>query len=260
MGQVISFLLENYGALGIMFIVIGALGWFVIKELRNSNKALIDKQSEMNKDMTTTIAKSMQELSLSLTNDLRDQNKQFINHLLNNENNKEIEHQENLINRRKVTKEINNILSNIKNSLEADRVAVFEFHNSYANQTGFPFLKYTMTYEKIAKGCMPIQQQYQASPFSSISEISEVILEKPNHIYLIHSKDEMEEICPIMLTDNRIIVGSMWKGIFDSTNNLLIGLLYIEYKNKIYEGFDKVEIISAARNIGELITLSKSEN
>lgn len=260
MGQVMEFLLENYGAFGVMLIVLGGVAWFIIKELRNSNKALIDKQTELNKDMTSSIAQSMHDLSMTLTNDLRDQNKQLINHIIEKENNKEKEHNENLLNRRNVTKEINNILITLKSSLEADRIAIVEFHNSYANQTGFPFLKYTMTYEKINKGCMPIQHNYQASPFAAISDIAEDVLDQPNHIRRFNSKDEMLDVCPIMLTDDRIVCGSLWKGIFDSSNNLLIGLLYVEYKEKIYEGYDKIEIISAARNIGELLTLSKTEN
>lgn len=256
MEQVFSFLLQNYGAFGVILIAVGGLGWLMIKELRKSNETLINGQNKLANDLSTSIAQSITGLSENLTNDLRNQNKFLIEYITNRETEKDRNHNENLINRRNVTHEVNNILNNTRNLLEANRACVLEFHNSFANQTGFPFLKYTMTYEKISRGCLPIQQQYQSTAFSSIAEIAENILSQPNHIYMLHSHEEIEKVCPIMLTDGRKITGLLWKGIFNSSNNLLIGLLCFEYTEKFYEGYDPIEVITAARNIGELITLS----
>lgn len=258
MEQLFDFLLQNYGAFGVILIAVGGLGWLMIKELRKSNEALIKSQAKLSNDLSTSVASSITILSTNLTNDLREQNKKLIDYIVKREQDKDRKHNENLINRRNITHEVNDILNNTRNLLEANRAFIFEFHNSFANQTGFPFLKYTMTYEKISRGCLPIQQQYQSTAFSSISEIAENILIQPNHIFIMESRNEIEKICPIMITDGRKVSGLLWKGIFESENNLLIGLLCFEYTDKIYDGFDKIEVITAARNIGELITLSKT--
>lgn len=259
MEQVFNFLLQNYGAFGVILIAVGGLGWLMIKELRKSNEALITSQQKMSTDLSTSVAKSITGLSEKLTDDMRDQNRKLIEYIINRDHQKEEEHNENLLNRRSVTHEVNDILNNTRNLLEANRACVIEFHNSFANQTGFPFLKYTMTYEKISRGCLPIQQQYQSTAFSSIAEIAEGILAQPNHIFMLRTREEIEKLCPIMLTDGRTINGMLWKGIFNSGNNLLIGLLCFEYTDKIYECFDKIEVITAARNIGELITLTNTQ-
>lgn len=258
MENIFTFLLENYGAFGVILICVGGLGWLMIKELKKSNETLIANQQKMSTDLSTSVAKSITGLSENLTNDLREQNKQLIQYIVNREHVKDEKHNKNLIDRRNITQEVNSIINDTRNLLEANRAFVLEFHNSFANQTGFPFLKYTMTYEKISRGCLPIQQQYQSTAFASLSEICENILSQPNHIFMLNSHEEIEKLCPIMITDGRPICGMLWKGIFNSKNNLLIGLLGFEYTEKMYNGYDKVEIITAARNIGELITLTNN--
>lgn len=264
MQQVFTYLLQNFGPFGLILIVIGFVGWFLIKELRKSNASLIEKQHQYNVQMTEGISNSITKLSEKLTDDLRDQNKQLIEYLLSQDVNKIATHNKNLLDRRNITSEVNALISNLCIELGALRVCVIEFHNSLFNQTGFPFLKYTVTYEKITKGCKTIQQNYQGSQFSSISTISEYVLRSHDHIYELHSHDEIDEIVPIMLYDGRTNVNAvLFKGLFDSEDNDLIGLLCVEFADKIPENYDKTSIISTARTIGELISLTnemKEEN
>ena len=78
MQQVFTYLLQNFGPFGLILIVIGFVGWFLIKELRKSNASLIEKQHQYNVQMTEGISNSITKLSEKLTDDLRDQNKQLV--------------------------------------------------------------------------------------------------------------------------------------------------------------------------------------
>jgi hypothetical protein len=261
MEQVLTFILQNYGSLGLVLIVVGGLSWLVIKELRKSNEALINKQQSMNDDLTNAIAKSITGLSEKLTDDLRSQNKQLIDHLINQEEEKTFKHNRQMLDRLSITREVNEIISDLRIELGSSRVCVIEFHNSLYNPTGFPFLKFTVTYEKMSKGRKTISQNYQGAQFSSIAEIADYVLESDNHIYEIHSHEEIDDIVPIMLYDGRTdIDGVLFKGLFNTENNSLIGLLVIEFDKEIPEDYSKTSIISSARTVSELITLSKEEN
>lgn len=264
MEQIISYLINTFGPFAVVIFVIGGASWLFIKELRKSNESLINKQHEYNKELTSGISDSITKLSEKLTDDLRGQNKQLIDYLLSQDVNKIALHNKNLLDRRNITSEVNTLISNLCIELGGLRVCVIEFHNSLFNQTGFPFLKYTVTYEKITKGCKTIQQNYQGSQFSSISTISEYVLQSHDHIYELHSHDEIDEIVPIMLYDGRTNVNAvLFKGLFDNEDNDLIGLLCIEFADKIPENYNKTSIISTARTIGELISLTnemKEEN
>ena len=66
MQQVFTYLLQNFGPFGLILIVIGFVGWFLIKELRKSNASLIEKQHQYNKQMTEGISNSITKLSEKL--------------------------------------------------------------------------------------------------------------------------------------------------------------------------------------------------
>lgn len=258
MEQVTSFLLENYGAFGVILLAIGGMAWIIIKELRHSNESLITAQQNMNEKFANSFSSSITSLSDKLTEDMREQNKALIKYVMQQQNiEMDKEHQKNLISRRNITYEINTIINNLRIELEADRVIVLEFHNSFVNTTGFPFLKYTVTYEKISKGSKTIQQNYQSSQFSSVATIAENVLNDRQHIFTLNNIEEIERICPIMMNDSTINRGVVFKGLFDNQNNILIGLIGIEFKGAMPDDYDRTPIIAAARTIGELLTLSK---
>lgn len=256
MQQVFTYLIETFGAFGAILIIIGSVGWILIKELKKSNESLIEKQHMYNIQMTDGLKTSITQLSEKLTDDMRQQNKQLVEYLLNNDIHKQDVHNQNLKDRHKITKEIDQMIDDLRISVDGLRVCVLEFHNSSSNQTGLPFLKFSLTSEKISKGCKIISPKYQNVQFSAILTVAERVLESENHIYVLNNKDEIDEIAPIMVYDGRSgLNGALFKGLFHPSNNELIGLLCIEFPDSIPNDIDETNIISIARTVSGLVTL-----
>lgn len=260
MESITSFMVENYGVLGVFVIIVGFLAFFIIKELKASNSLLVEKQHELNKELNDSISKSLAGMTKSLTDSLQQQNDKLIDHIIGNANKAQEEHKENVLERIAITEDIKEKLKEITILSHASRGLVLEFHNSFENLSGFPFAKYTCTYEYVTKGVMPIMQNISGLQFSSISGVVERIFDKSNsdHIVIAHNIQELEEISPIM--ENFIKESSeavLWKGLFNPVDHMLIGLLCLEYRNGVPDRIDKTDIKITAASISELISLSK---
>ena len=260
MESITSFLVENYGVLGVFLIVVGALAFFIIKELKNSNMKLIETQHELNKELNESLSGSLSSMASQLTLSLQTQNEKLIDHIIGSTKQAQEDHKENVLERIAITEDIKEKIKEITILTQASRGLVLEFHNSFENLSGFPFAKYTCTYEYVTKGVIPIMQNISGLQFSSISGVVERIFDKTNtdHIVIAHNIQELEEISPIM--ENFIKESSeavLWKGLFNPNDHMLIGLLCLEYRNGIPDRIDKTDIKITAASISELISLSK---
>lgn len=260
MESVTNFMVDNYGVLGVFVIIIGFLAFFIIKELRASNSMLVEKQHELNKELNDSITKSLTGMTANLTAALQSQNDKLIDHIIHINRHDAETHKENVLERIAITEDIKEKLKELTILSQATRGLVLEFHNSFENLSGFPFAKYTCTYEYVTKGVIPIMQNISGLQFSSISGVVERIFDKSNtdHIVIAHNAQELEEISPIM--ESFIKNGSesiLWKGIFNTKDHMLIGLLALEFRHGIPDRLNKTEIKMSAAAIAELITLSQ---
>lgn len=100
--------------------------------------------------------------------------------------------------------------------------------------------------------------------FSSISSVVDRIYNPNNTDHMVicgyKGEKELSEMCPIVSVINKNSTNIvLFKGLFDTHNHLLIGLLVLEFKEEDVEELDKVEVKLAASAIAELITLTNTK-
>ena len=71
--------------------------------------------------------------------------------------------------REDIKPQITSILQESLHKLHADRAFVIELHNGSNNTAGLPFIHCTMTYEEVAKGIEPADEDYQNLTLSRFS-------------------------------------------------------------------------------------------
>jgi len=85
-----------------------------------------------------------------------------------NEENK-ITHDVQMKARRQIKPEITKLLKETLLKMNADRAFIIELHNGSNNTAGLPFLHCTMTYEEVANGIEPADEDYQNLTLSRFS-------------------------------------------------------------------------------------------
>lgn len=218
---------------------------------------MIESQNKLNNDLTTSLNSNFTNLTTSLVENLQHQNDKLLDILVNGPKT----HDDGLHQRFNVATEINEKLKNLTILCEADRGLIIEFHNSFENLTGFPFAKYTATYECVNKGCLSIVNKCVNMPYSSISSIVDQILSKENedHMFIIKNIEDLISYTTSLHSLLQPVATSIvWKALFDTHTNTLIGLLALEYKQDIPNYVEKEEIKITANVISELITLHKN--
>ena len=78
-------------------------------------------------------------------------------------------HSEQMQIREEIRPQVSQILKESLSKLHADRTFVIELHNGSNNTAGLPFIHCTMTYEEVAKGIEPADEDYQNLTLSRFS-------------------------------------------------------------------------------------------
>lgn len=151
-----------------------------------------------------------------------------------NENNQKLfdEHEKRLELRKKIKPYVMDILKNTIVEMDAGRAFVIELHNGSNNTAGLPFLHASMTYEVVARGIEPVDEDYQNISLTRFS-FSEYLHQ---HELWFGPIDEFEKFDPKMgnrlkLNDATYLVITT---IRSDTNEIgYFGFLY--YDNKKHE-------------------------
>lgn len=77
----------------------------------------------------------------------------------------------------KIGKEVNSVLINMRSFFRADRICVFEYHNSGIFNNGLSFIKATNTYELCEDGVCSFNFMLKDLPVQSFAAFNETILE-----------------------------------------------------------------------------------
>ena len=88
--------------------------------------------------------------------------KEAINEVMQ-ENNQQmfLEHEEKMEQRRNIKPYVTEILKTTVTQMKCGRAFVIELHNGSNNTAGLPFIHASMTYEVVAQGIEPIDEDYQ---------------------------------------------------------------------------------------------------
>ena len=199
----------------------------------------------VSKKLTSNVRTGLEEVGLTLTNQLAEQNKELtatitrsqeklINHLIGSEEKKNEQHANMLNDRMSLSEDINQSLKDIMNIHNSQRAFILEFHNSYQNLSGIPFAKYSCNFEWFDKGLNSLCNVCTGVAFSTISKIVSDLGKSTNQQVIYTDIKKLEEDCPSLMSllkdDNTTAL--VYTGMYDR-NNVLIGLLVLEYQNEI---------------------------
>ena len=220
---------EKYGVIGVVIVVFGALIILLAKRLYNNITSNVGDGMEK---IATKITDNMSIQNQLLIDTVNSQNDKMLNYIINKDTKKTEKHNEMLNDRMDMSARISEKLRDILYVNGADRISIFEFHNSFHNLVGVPFAKYSCTFEWFKPGVQSIQSKIQAMPFSSISLVVKDILNNGCRQIKYDSVESLEQVNPVLysLLKTYKVNAIIYNALYD-TKNHMIGLLVIEYHN-----------------------------
>lgn len=222
---------ESYGWLGIAGILLAMLAFIGIKYL--NKKLSKDLETGFNR-VGEKLTEQMSKQNDQLVNTIVNQQEKLVNYLINKDEDDSKRHNEMLNERMILANDINIGLKDIMNIHNAQRAFILEFHNSNQNLSGIPFAKYSCNYEWFVKGLTPIGHRCINLSFGSIAHIVNDILNSNNQQVVYTDLGKMIDDQPILtaLWKDEHVNTVIYTGLFDK-NNLLIGLLVLEYQTQV---------------------------
>jgi hypothetical protein len=238
---------QGYGIAGLLFIVLTIVVIIIGKHIVENMKGGINTGFE---SLAKNITAQLGEQNNQLIDAINTQNSKIIDYLIKRNNDEKKLHDGNLSARMSVTLDINSKLKDMLIKTNSSRIVIIEFHNSYQNLSGVPFAKYSCTFEQVALGVRPIQDKWQAMPFSSISGVVEKLLKSSENTYIEYlNMDDFREDAPVIfaLVDDLHVYKIMFIPLHNS-NNVIIGGIAIEWHKdpKISINYNEL-IINAAK-------------
>lgn len=189
--KIFQFLTENYGYGGLVIsILIVVLFLLLPYFFKKSDKRMHD---------------GLKEVTAVLTEAIKDENKELINGLKENQTklidnqfelvknlliDQKIEHDKNLNTRDKISAPIQSKINHLKDFYRCSRVSVFEFHNSLVNLNGLPFKWYDLIYESVARGVHAVSHETRNMPFNILLPI---IKKVENGSTVSFNEDDIED-------------------------------------------------------------------
>ena len=229
---------DKYGIWGI-FILILFIGIFLLFKYINNNFLNVSSGLEkIGENLTHQLSNQNEQLMTTIVN----QQNKLVDHLMNKEQNDNENHNNMLNERINLSEDINESLKDIMHIHNSQRAFIIEFHNSYKNLSGTPFAKYSCTYEWFDKGLTPLSTKCTGLAFSMMSRVVSDILNSKTGQCIYTDLEKMEEENPVLFS---IVKDSRTKAIVYTAmydrNNVLIGLLVLEYQIPIEEGHLNLE-------------------
>lgn len=231
-------------AIGIIYIAVK----LIIKHISTDLNAGIDKIAS---ELTTNLATQNDHIVDVITT----QNDKLIDYITKRDDNKVITHATMLEERMVYAEEINDKLKDIRVTLGACHVMIFEFHNSYQNLSGTPFAKYSCTYESFALGKTPLCSKVSGYPFSIISSVVKDILSSDSRQVIYNTKEEILKSPLIYDMDSRNETKALiYNAMFDNNNNM-IGVLTIVFDKEIDDKLNLEELKIETAQITSILNL-----
>ena len=262
----------NYGWPGLLVLGAGAfLVYFIKQHLTKStsstNKVLADGFNDLSKSMQD----QNQKLLEAIIKQSEENNKtigKVLDSVLTEKSGRDKQiHDDHMKYRMDVSKLIRTKMKDLLNRYNGDRIFILEFHNCKENVVGMPFYWADMTYEEISRGVKSIQPAWRDQEASQLIPIIDDMEEFGGYkIYTIEDIEALQDQSSILYRRLRVergvqeaIISALY-----SQDNILIGLLVIEYEDGVFipiEVLDDEDIIAQANSIATLLdcTLSQSK-
>lgn len=228
-------LFEHYGWSGIMAVLcVIFIQYFITKKDKKSINAINDGFNKMtdtivhqNDSLVTAITQSNEKTQerlfdlISQSIDERDKEKKQL-------------HDSSLAKRNEIGGCIDEILFDILQIVNAQRVVMIEFHNSKENLDGLSFLWYDVQHEKQQKGIKTISQKARNMQATNIRPIINRVNENPQHLCVLH-QDDIEAI----YNESTVLYSQLkelnvthiiYIGVYNTATNNLSGVIAIEWQ------------------------------
>ncbi len=229
--KIFQFLTETYGYGGLVISILLVVFFLLLPYFfKKSDKKMHDGL----KEVTATLTEAIKEENKELINGLKDNQTKLIDNqfelvkglLLD----QKLEHDKNLDTRDKISTPIQTKINHLKDFYRSSRASVFEFHNSLVNLNGLPFKWYDLIYESVARGVHAVSYETRNMPFNILLPIIQKV---ENGDVVLFNKDDIEDFYnnSSVLYDfclkhniNNLIVGPLI-----NKSQQLIGLIVLEY-------------------------------
>lgn len=229
--KVFQFLTETYGYGGLVIsILIVVLFLLLPYFFKKSDKKMHDGLKEVTTTLTSAIREENKELISGLKENqtkLIDNQFELVKNLLVDQKQ---EHDKNLKARDSISLPIQNKINHLKDFYRSSRVSVFEFHNSLVNLNGLPFKWYDLIYESVARGVHAVSYETRNMPFNILLPIIKKV-ESGNIV--LFKKDDIEDfynqssvLYDFCLKHN---INGLVAAPLINKNQQLIGLVVLEY-------------------------------
>lgn len=228
-------LFEQYGWPGIVAIIaILIVYYFISKKDKNSIETIKTGFSSL----TTTITHQNETLIDAITSSNEKTQERLFNliskSLDDNEARKRQHHKTSLSKRGEVSDKVDDVLFDILQMTNAQRVILVEFHNSKENLDGLSFLWYDIQHEKQARGIESISAKCRNLQAINLRPIVKRVNNSKSHIINLNAED-IENIY-----NESTVLHSHFKeihvqhliyiGIYNTDTNELIAIIGIEYQ------------------------------
>ena len=255
---------EKFGWPGLLILGLGFGLYYLIKYLLNksttsTNKTLSDGFTDLSKSMKEQNEKLLEAIIKQSEESTKTVGKVLDTVLTEKTGKDKQEHDDRMNYRKDISKIIRTKMKDLLNRYNGDRIFVLEFHNCKENVVGMPFYWADMTYEEIAKGVKSIQPAWRDQEASQLDPIIDDMEEFGGFkIYTTEDIEALQDLSSILYRKLRIergvqeaIISALY-----SRDNILIGLLVIEYEEGVFipvEVLDDEDIIAEANSIATLL-------
>ena len=255
---------EKFGWPGLLILGLGFGLYYLIKYLLNksttsTNKTLSDGFTDLSKSMKEQNEKLLEAIIKQSEESTKTVGKVLDTVLTEKTGKDKQEHDDRMNYRKDISKIIRTKMKDLLNRYNGDRIFVLEFHNCKENVVGMPFYWADMTYEEIAKGVKSIQPAWRDQEASQLDPIIDDMEEFGGFkIYTTEDIEALQDLSSILYRKLRIergvqeaIISALY-----SRDNILIGLLVIEYEDGVFipvEVLDDEDIIAEANSIATLL-------
>lgn len=255
---------EKFGWPGLLILGLGFGLYYLIKYLLNksttsTNKTLSDGFTDLSKSMKEQNEKLLEAIIKQSEESTKTVGKVLDTVLTEKSGKDKQDHDDRMNYRKDISKIIRTKMKDLLNRYNGDRIFVLEFHNCKENVVGMPFYWADMTYEEIAKGVKSIQPAWRDQEASQLDPIIDDMEEFGGFkIYTTEDIEALQDLSSILYRKLRIergvqeaIISALY-----SRDNILIGLLVIEYEDGVFipvEVLDDEDIIAEANSIATLL-------
>lgn len=228
-------LFENYGWPGIVAIILILVLYYFISKKDKKSLSVINSGFA---SLTNTITEQNSTLINAITTSNENTQNRLFDLITKSFDDKEMTkkriHHESMGKRNEIGEYIDNILFDILQKVNAQRVTLLEFHNSKENLDGLSFLWYDIQHEKQQRGIQSISAKARNLQATNLRPIIRRVNNDKKHIITLHAED-IENIY-----NESTVLYSYFKeinvehiiyiGVYNIETNELLGMIAIEWQ------------------------------